>query len=371
MRIIIACRSFHNMAGGVERQSISLANEMVKRGHEIAFITWDQSGAKAFYDMNEKVKWFQVGENDPTIKASLLSKIKRAKKVRKIVKDFNAETILAFQQGMFLSMRLYLFGLGIPVIAAERESPFRYDFIKEGKIKNFIFQTFRLAKKITVQCKSYVREYPDYLKNKIVVIPNPVFPAKNKSNPRGTDKKKKQILCVARLSFAKNQQALIEAFSLLSNKFPDWDLILAGEGEARTDIEELIKQKKLQNRIKLLGAVKDVSILYQESQIFCIPSRWEGFPNVLGEALAHGLPCVGYRNCGGVNDLIDHNKNGILADGNGDIETLSSALETLMEDEKLRIKMGENAIVSIAKFKPSEIYDLWENFLIKVCKPKR
>ena len=355
------------MAGGVERQSIALANEMTARGHKVAFITWDQEGAQAFYDIDPKVQWFKVGENDPKVKASISSKINRAKNVRKITKDFKADVVLGFQQGMFLSMRLYLMGLGIPVIAAERESPFRYDFIKDGKIKNFIFQTFLLAKAITVQCPSYVSEYPPYLQKKMTVVPNSVFPTNSRATPAGQENQRKKILCVARLGFAKNQEALIEAFGNLAKDFSDWDLALAGEGEERTKIESFIKDKNLQGRIELLGAVKDVSSLYQSSHLLCIPSRWEGFPNVLGEALAHGLPAVGYQGCGGVRDLIEHGKNGLLATGNGDVASLESTLRTLMSDDQMRVSMGQNALSSIIQYKPSVIYDQWETFLGKVA----
>ena len=368
MNLIIACRAFDNMAGGVERQSIALANEMVKRGHKVGFVTWDKEGAKAFYEMELAVEWFKVGENDPTVKASISSRLKRAQRVRQIVKDFNADCILGFQQGMYLSMRVYLAGTGIPVIAAERESPFRYDFIKDGKYKNAIYQSFRFAKAITVQCESYVAEYPPYLQRKMHVIPNPVFATNGNAKPSGETGKEKQLLCVARLGFAKNQEALILAFASIANECPEWSLLCAGEGDDRENLKRLISELNLQDRVKLPGAIKDVSNLYQSSQLFCLPSRWEGFPNVLGEALAHGLPAVGYQGCGGVRDLIQHGENGLLAEGNGDIESLAACLKELILDPDKREAMGEKARASINQYQPSIIYDQWEGFLSNIGK---
>lgn len=362
---MIACRAINNMAGGVERQAIALANEMTKRGHTVSLLTLDHQGAQAFYEINPAIKWYKLSLGDPKKKANLITRLKRMVRVRNILKEFRPGVILAFQQGMFLTLRLYNFGISIPIVAAERESPFRYDHIKSGKYKNLIFQTFRMASSITVQCESYVNAYPLYLRHKITVIPNPVFPTNQYANPGGQYKKEKILLCVGRLGFQKNQIVLIKAFSKLHKELPEWVLVLAGEGEGRKEIENLLTELNLKNKVKVLGAVKNVKDLYCESHLFCLPARWEGFPNALGEALAHGLPCVGYRGCDGVCDLIKHGYNGYLADFNNDVETLYQNLKLLMNDQKKRLKMGQNAIQSVEQYEPKVIYNIWEDFLRK------
>lgn len=367
MRLLIACRAIDNMAGGVERQAIALCNEMTSRGHDVSLLTFDKVDAKAFYSIASKVKWYKLGIGNPKHKANLAIRFKRMSKVRKIMSQFNPDIILAFQQGMFLTLRLYTINLNIPIIAAERESPFRYDFIKEGKYKNFIFQTFRLASKITIQCESYVNNYPEYLKSKITVIPNSVFPSNNFCDPIGESQQKKILLCVGRLSYAKNQIVLLEAFFKIYKYIPDWELVLAGEGEDRQLILKKIKELNIEKSVRVLGAVKNIYELYKSANILCIPSRWEGFPNALAEALAHGLPAVGYRGCGGVRDLITHQKNGFLAEGNGDISSLADSLKALMLDPQIRERMSKNAIESIKPYSPDKIYSTWEIFLKGNC----
>ncbi|MFP4465197.1 MAG: glycosyltransferase family 4 protein [Alphaproteobacteria bacterium] len=363
MRLMIACRAIDNMAGGVERQAISLANEMARRGHDVSLLTLDHEGAQAFYDIDSSVCWYKLGMGNPKEKAGWGLRFKRMKNVRQIMKGFKPDVVLAFQQGMFLTLRLYTLGMGIPVIAAERESPFRYDFIREGKHRNRIFQMFRLAPHITVQCESYPQAYPAYLRPKITVIPNAIYPASQFSDPEGRDNQDKILLCVGRLGYQKNQLVLLDAFSRIADEFPEWRIVFAGEGEGREDIQSKIKALDLEGRVELLGAVKDISSLYARAHVLCIPSRWEGFPNVLGEALAHGLPAVGYEGCGGVRDLISHGENGVLAAGNGDVDSLSEALATIMRDGRLRKSLGAQAVVSMQPYEPAAVYSCWERFL--------
>jgi len=365
MRIMIACRAIDNMAGGVERQAIALANAMVERGHEVSLLTLDLPMAEAFYDISPSVGWYKLGIGNPKLKASWSMRFSRMKKVRDIVEEFGPDVILAFQQGMFLTLRLYTMCMKVPVVAAERESPYRYDFIREGKHRNFIFQTFRLAPHITVQCESYIEAYPRYLRSKIAVIPNSVFPASHYAASAGQVGKEKILLCVGRLGYQKNQLVLLAAFAELAQDFSDWNLVLAGEGEGQEAIEKAIKDLGLSGRVRLLGAVKDVSGLYADAHALCIPSRWEGFPNVLGEALAHGLPAVGFEGCGGVRDLINQDENGLLAQGNDNAKTLREALFVIMQNDEKRQVMGKNAIRSVQQYVPEKIYSQWEEFLKK------
>lgn len=360
MRILVACRAIHDMAGGVERQSLALIREMKARGHDARLFTLDHRAAEDFYDVGREIQWYKLNMGDPSVKAGWLLRFKRMRQVRRIMREFKPDVVLAFQQGMFITLRMYTLGTGIPVVAAERESPYRYDFVQEGKHSDLIFQTYRLAPRITVQCQSYVEAYPKYLRSKISVIPNSVFPAKHYAHPEGEPGKPKTLLCVARLTYQKNQLALLEAFARLTKEFPDWKLVLAGEGDHRPQVEQAIKDLNLQDHVEVLGAIKNVSELYTSAQALCIPSRWEGFPNVLGESLAHGLPAVGYQGCGGVRDLIHEGQNGLLASGNGDIDSLTQALREMMSDDQRRKVMGKQAVESIKAYSPPLIYDKWE-----------
>ncbi len=179
MKLLFICRAFDNVAGGVERMGTALMNEMCRRGHDVSLLTWDRSKSEAFYKFDERIAWHCLDMGDYMKKAGWGLRFKRARWVRRLVKKLKPDVMLAFQQGTFLSTRLFTFGMGIPTIAAERNAPSRFDHLKAGRYLSLIFQSFRLAKRITIQCESYRNEYPAYLRSRIVTIPNPVFPAQD------------------------------------------------------------------------------------------------------------------------------------------------------------------------------------------------
>ncbi len=363
MKILFVCRSFNNMAGGVERMAIMLMNEMVNRKYNVTLFTWDKENTKnAFYKIDNQIDWHVMDIQNHLKKANWLTRIKRAFKVRKIVERIKPDIILAFQHGAFLSFKFFLFGFKIPIIAAERNAISRLNHTKSGTRRNFILQTFRLADKITVQLPSYIKDYPKFLHHKMICIENPVLPATNFAKP-AENTKNKILLCIGRLAYQKNQYALIKAFSLIYQDFPDWQLMLAGDGEDRIQLEAEVEKLKLTKQVIFKGNVKNTSSLYCQAHLFVLPSKWEGFPNVIAEAMSHGLPCIGYKDCDGTNILIQHEYNGLLAEQNGSPETLAYCLKELMLSPEKRKRFSINAIKSMKQYKPEKIFDKWENLL--------
>lgn len=368
MKILVICRAFDNMAGGVERMAVAMMGALCERGHDVTLLTWDQAQARPFYTMDPRIKWHKLDMGDPEQRAGWLLRLQRGIRVRKMVRSINPNVMIGFQHGAFLAMRLFTLGLCIPIIAAERNAPARFDFLSASKKKNFIFLSFLLADCITIQCESYRNQYPVYLRSRIRTIPNPVFPALSLASPAGRDATDKTLLAVGRISYQKNFDALLIAFSKICDEFPDWRLLIAGDGEDRSQLMNHISRLGLESRVTLAGAVNDVGALYCASHIFCLPSRWEGFPNALAEAMSHGLPAVGFADCAGVRDLIEHQKNGLLAEGNGDPSSLEFCLRVLMKDADMRERMGAAGILAMRNYTPQRIFDCWEHLFKKVAK---
>lgn len=201
----------------------------------------------------------------------------------------------------------------------------------------------------------------------IVETPNPVPEAERHATPDapGADGRF-TLLSVGRLGYQKNFQVLLAAFERLAPRFPDWDLRIVGEGEDRAQLESIVaNSSQLAGRVFLPGATRDIAAEYVGAQLFCLPSRWEGFPNALAEALAHGLPSVGFEECSGVPDLIENGRSGTLATGMNEPDSLAQALSVPMVDAGLRKAQGRSAVLTMRQYRPEECFDRWEQVLVQ------
>jgi glycosyltransferase involved in cell wall biosynthesis len=320
--------------------------------------------------MAENIVWHRLDLGEPDRKANIGLMLRRANAVRTIMKRRRPQSVTCFQDGPFVALRLYALGLGIPFIAAERSAPTRFDHTRSGKRKGLIYQSFRMAGRIVIQCESYRSLYPSFLRKRIITIPNPVFATNLRARPDSAGAAGRfTLISIGRLGYQKNYAALIEAFARLAPVFPDWDLTIVGDGEDRESLKTRIASHGLCDRAFLPGTSKAVEESYARAHCFVLPSRWEGFPNALAEAMAHGLPSVGYAGCAGVSDLIAEGRTGLLAGNNGDATSLADALAVVMSDPPLRARMGDAAINRVSEFAPERVFDRWEQVLSEVARP--
>lgn len=360
MKLLFVCRMFDGVAGGVERMAVTLMNAMCDRGHGVSLLTWDQSGAECFYPLDSRIHWHCLDMGDPMVVAGWWLRLTRMARIRSLVAREQPDVVVAFQLGPFLTVRLAILGLGTPVVAAERNAPSRFDHTRAGKHRALLFQTFRLAARVTVQLESYRDGYPAYLRSRIVAIPNPVQPAARFADPLGRSGEHKILLTLGRLSYQKNQETLIRAYAPLADRFSDWSLRIVGDGEDRGKLEQLARELGIGSRVVFAGAVCDVSAEYVAAQLFCLPSLWEGFPNALAEALSHGIPAIGFRACSGINELIRPGENGLLVDEDFSAEALSTALRRLMLDDDMRVRLGRQATGISQAYRLNPIITEWE-----------
>ena len=173
--------------------------------------------------------------------------------------------------------------------------------------------------------------------------------------------KKNQVIGVGRLSFEKGFDRLIEAFSQVKHH-DDWHLVLVGDGPVRKDLERQAEGLGISDKVTFTGLRKDVDLLLAESKIFVIPSRCEGFPNALCEAMASPLPCIAFDGVPTEN-LITNNVDGIVLKDN-DIEGLTNAMGMLMDDEILRNTLSQNAISIRQRLDKEKIGDEFLDFIL-------
>lgn len=157
----------------------------------------------------------------------------------------------------------------------------------------------------------------------------------------------KVILTVSRLSAEKNLDHLIKAFLLVNSKLKDSVLIIAGDGNDRERLKKLAKELRIAQRVKFVGERKDVEKFYTIADVFVLPSRYEGFGQVLLEAMAFGVPVIGlkadYPKVIVANEeIIINGKTGFLVDPYL-VEDLAFRIEQILQDDNLKKQQGENA----------------------------
>jgi len=152
-----------------------------------------------------------------------------------------------------------------------------------------------------------------------------------------------KILFVGRLSIEKGIEELLRAFLLLSTEHADCELVLVGENLMASWLETFLKKNKLQQRVKVTGAIdhSELPAFYKNASIFVLPSHMEGMPTVMFEAMGIGLPVI-ISDVGGVSEVIKNNVNGLLIKA-GDWKDLYLKLKLLINDEKLRARLGAEA----------------------------
>lgn len=328
MKVVLFSKSFGGIAGGIEKMSLLVAEALVSEGHSVLVISIDKSDATSFYNWPDKVEWLKLDIGDPTKKSSFRIRFARLVAIRKAIRSYSADTVVGFQVGAFALVKLASVGMKIRVVAAERNAPTLFDFIQFGTLKkigsNFILA---FASAIAVQMPDYRNLYPLFLRHKIVVTPNLVEERRNiptrKSSPELS-----RILFVGRLTFQKNVGVLLEACSMLKGKIK---ITVIGEGPERVALEDYANVKGLD--VQFLVPTSNLEKYFLESDFLVMPSRWEGFPNVVAEALSFGLPVVAFEKCAGMKQLISHGESGVLARGDMMSRNLAIAIQTARETD--------------------------------------
>ena len=180
----------------------------------------------------------------------------------------------------------------------------------------------------------------------------------------------KTIVSVGRLDDNKNQGILIRAFGRLMDKFPDYKLVIIGDGDCRGEYGRLAGKTPDPTRIEFTGIIKNVADRISDARIYALTSKEEGLPNALIEAMALGLVAISTDcPCGGPADIISDGENGILIPMGSDEEmedSLVCALDKVMSDESLARGLSENALSVREKYSPARINALWKDYFDKV-----
>lgn len=176
---------------------------------------------------------------------------------------------------------------------------------------------------------------------KSVVLYNPCL--NHKTNSPNSVKKEKQILFAGTITQKKGYLDLIQSFSLIAHKYPEWKLIFAGNGEIE-NAKRLAKDLHIEEQVIFKGWVnrEEIQVLFEKASILCLPSYTEGFPMAVLDAWSYGVPVI-TTPVGGLPDVLISGINALVFEP-GDLNKLAKLLEELIIDDSLRKRISDESI---------------------------
>lgn len=341
--------------GGAERVIATLSNYLSKKNYDISIITI--YGDRTDYQLEENVKHLPIICKS---KNKIFRPIERIRIIKQNLKAINPDCVISFLTDVNIHTLFATRGLNIPLILSERNDPNNDPSIRwQRVIRNKIY---RWCDGIVFQTNDAMGYFKNYLPSKVkrIVIPNPVS---SQLPYHLQDEKCTRFITACRLNKQKNLPLMIDAVSELVKKGYDCTLDIFGDGPLKPILEDYIHAINLSDRIKLKGFSTNIHKEMTQSLAFVISSNYEGISNSMLEALAIGVPVIA-TDCpiGGAKDSIENGVNGFLVPV-GDKDSLVSAMERVLNSDKLRKQIGSEAMKIREKLSVEVIGECWHRFI--------
>ena len=293
---------------------------------------------------------------------------KRLGLLRACLKQLSPDIVISFNDVTNVMTLLALVGTRLPVIVGERNDPCQHPLKQPWRMLRC--WTYRRAASVVCQTRSALNFFPELIRYRGKVIPNPVQktdPQSKKCLLRSTGSSKRILLAMGRLSAQKGFDLLIDAFAGLAAKHSDWILEIWGAGSELEDLKRRVLAAGLSERIQLSGFTANPVETMRRADIFVLSSRYEGFPNVLCEAMSGGLPVVSFDCPSGPAEIIRHDIDGILVPP-ANIEALSNALDQLMSNETERLRLAAHAVEISERFSMEKVMGWWADLVMEAVR---
>ncbi|WLP94719.1 glycosyltransferase family 4 protein [Psychrobacter sp. M13] len=359
MKILMVLFYGLNKGAGVERVGSMIANGLLDAGHEVILASIGPCDTP-FFPLNKDIKIIPLSDSEHANWNRIPNIVYETNiiyKIRKLLKTQSIDIVMAVDIKCIPYTLPATLGLTVKHIGWEH---FNFD-PNQAMSASSLFR--HLAARycdsvvvLTQRDKEYWLKHTRH-QSQISAIANPCpFPVQEyiKEN-------KKIVLAVGRLDRDKGFDLLLKAWLHIVTVMPEWRLKIVGEGEQRAELTQFIRANQITESVELVGATDDVSHYYKQAEIFCLPSRIEGFGMVLTEALAFGLPIVSF-DCGPGPAEVLKDTGSILVPKN-DISQLALALIHLMKDDEQRVRIGLKGKEKVEIYQPDTIIEEWLSLL--------
>lgn len=380
---VVLCTPALYSAGGVERiVSYKASYFAEKLGFDVSIIVTEGKGRDCYFPLSDKVKVinFELGF-EGLWKASFMKKVFLYLTKQRQYKRLLKNELMRIRPDITISMlrREINFLTDIPdgskkigELHVNRANYRNFEAIDSNIIKR-LFAKFwmrslvgklRRLDQLVVLTEKSKASWPEL--SNVTVIPDPI-PMQVECGERNVElgMKAKRVVTIGRYAYQKGYDLLLQAWAEVEKHYPDWSLDIFGQGD-QTVYRQLMTELGIDtDRCHLNGPVEDVVKTYQNSNIFVLSSRFEGFGLVLVEAMACGLPVVSFDCPAGPDEIIADGVDGLLVPS-GDVHVLAEKLMVLMSDENLRRRLGQQARQTAQHYDMTSLADQWTTLFEKV-----
>ena len=368
MKIVYCIQGTHN-SGGMERVLSRKVNYLAQAGHEVSIITFNQQGRKPFFELHPSVVCYDLAiPYEQYQKGGILNRLAlyvRLPQLHRLHRKRLEQLLLKLKADIVVSMFNEEASF-LPSIQDGSHKILEFHFSKHNGLKDLRRGIWRLIDELRAKKdERIVRPFDRFvvlteedatlwgaLPN-LRVIPNPLpFYSDSPS-----DCSAHQLLAMGRYDEQKHFDLLIDLWAQLAPDYPDWRLVIAGDGKLRPEHTAQVERLGLKS-VELMRPTHQVQELYRASSIYTMTSRYEGLPMVLIEAQQMGLPIVSFACPCGPRDVITDGVDGYLLEV-GDHAGFIQALRRLMDSEAERQRMGATARIASERYDLEHIMKSW------------
>ncbi|MFT4202933.1 MAG: glycosyltransferase family 4 protein [Chitinophagaceae bacterium] len=339
--------------GGTERVVANLANSFQEHGHRVQVVSVNTIGGQSFYPLSAGVELLHLGVVlEPNVFKRMTSGFRNTVKGIRSILPIETTILMATDP-----MTCYALAFIQPRFPQHKYIASEHMGLAIAKSYSLLARKClygRMDAIVTLTQRDREALVDVGIPHKrIAVIPNQLSFLPDES----CDYAAKQILTIGKYNPQKGYDLLLDYVLPVMPQYPDWKLVLVGQGEWKELLQKRIDVARLSRQIVLYPPTRDIQSHYLASSIYLMTSRYEGFPMVLLEARACGLPVLSVDCPSGPAEIL-HEDDGILVSMD-DAEAFRGALQRLMEDEELRQSLGQNAKKDAQKYDAESIYSRW------------
>jgi GalNAc-alpha-(1->4)-GalNAc-alpha-(1->3)-diNAcBac-PP-undecaprenol alpha-1,4-N-acetyl-D-galactosaminyltransferase len=352
--------------GGAERVMSIVANYWAAQGWQITILTFDDGGSPPFYDLDCRIDLQPLGiRSQDGFRFSVSSvsyNLRRIQVLKQAIVASQPDLVISFVNTTNILTLLACRGLKVKTIVSEHVHP---TFSQLNKITQLLQQsTYQQADLVTVQTHAALSFFPTD-RYKTFVIPNPVVLPRSEPIQSQLYTDDRHLLAIGKLIPQKGFDLAIKAFAQVAQKYPEWTLTILGEGDLRSELEKLCLELDIEDRVFMPGVVKNIDAHLRKADIFILPSRFEGFPITLCEAMACGVPVIASNCLSGPREIIHDGIDGMLV-APENVSALVTGLNQLMSDPGKRQYLSHHAPKVLDRFGIEPVMTIWHRAIEQV-----